>query len=61
MTQLTNEHFELHDRNKAKVYEEQKQMRNEVKSFVESCSVLHLQELYSEIKRFKRMMKNKGE
>jgi len=61
MTQLTNEHFELHDRNKAKAYEEQKQMRNEVKSFVESCSILHLQELYSEIKRFKRMMKNKGE
>ena len=40
--------------NKAKAYEEQKEMRIECKEFIEKCSAWHLQEVYAEIKRLKR-------
>ena len=56
MAELKEEHFELHDSNKAKAYEEQKSMRNELKKFIDSCGVFHLQELFAE---YKRMVRNK--
>ena len=37
--------------NKAKVHEEQKEMREEVKDFVFNCSVFNLQKMYEEMKR----------
>ena len=58
MTELTKEHFYLHDSNKAKAYEEQKEMRKELKEFVSECSVFELQKLYKEMKLVKRYEKN---
>ena len=37
--------------NKAKVYTEQKEMREEVKKFISDCSVFHLHKIYDEMKR----------
>ena len=54
MTELTKEHFHLHDSNKAKAYEEQKEMRKELKDFVSECSVFELQKLYKEMKLVKK-------
>ena len=54
MAQQNEMHFETIDKNKAKAYEEQKEMRIECKEFIEKCSAWHLQEIYAEIKRLKR-------
>ena len=54
MTQLTDEHFELHTKNKAKAYEEQKAMREELIEWVKTCDKLHMGELFSEMRRMKR-------
>ena len=56
MAELKEEHFEVIDSNKAKVYEEQKSMRKELKDFIDSCNTFHLQEFYSE---YKRIVRNK--
>ena len=56
MAEQNEMHFETIDSNKAKAYKEQKEMRNELKKFVESCNTFHLQELHSE---YKRMIRNK--
>ena len=56
MPELKEEHFEVIDSNKAKVYEEQKSMRKELKDFIDSCNTFHLQEFYSE---YKRIVRNK--
>ena len=56
MAELKEEHFEVIDSNRAKAYEEQKSMRNELKKFIDSCGVFHLQELFAE---YKRMVRNK--
>ena len=37
--------------NKAKVHEEQKKMREEIKEFVFNCNVFNLQKMYGEMKR----------
>tara|TARA_R100000935_G_C2684117_1_gene103890 strand:+ start:347 stop:514 length:168 start_codon:yes stop_codon:yes gene_type:complete len=44
----------VQQKNKAKVHEEQKEMRAEVKNFVSNCSVFNLQKLYKEIKKLVR-------
>ena len=54
MTELTKQHFHLHDSNKAKAYEDQKEMRKELRDFISECKVFELQKLYEEMKRFKR-------
>jgi hypothetical protein len=54
MTELKEEHFEVIDSNRAKVYEEQKSMRQELVRWIESCDVRHMHELYSEMKRMKK-------
>ena len=40
--------------NKAKVYEEQKEMRDEVAFFVLNCNVFKLQKMYEEMKRLNK-------
>ena len=55
MAELRDEHFEVISQNKARAYEEQKDMRDELAFFVLNCSQFHMQELYSEMKRMKRM------
>jgi hypothetical protein len=54
MVQLTPDHFELIDRNKAKAYEDRKEMRNELINFIEKCDTLQLSKLYDEYKRNKK-------
>ena len=53
MPELKEEHFEAIDSNKAKVYQEQKEMREESIEYIGSCSIFHLQEVYKLIKRLK--------
>lgn len=45
---------EVQSENKARAYEEQKQMRKECEDFIKDCSTFHLQEIHSEIKRLKK-------
>jgi hypothetical protein len=40
MAEIKEEHFEVIDSNKAKAYEEQKSMRQELVRWIESCEVL---------------------
>ena len=54
MAQQNEEHFETIDKNKAKSYEDQKQMREELIEWVKTCDKLHMGELYSEMRRMKR-------
>ena len=44
----------LIDSNKARAFEDQKKMRNEIKNFAEDCSVFNLSKVYSLIKDIKR-------
>ena len=53
MLELKEDHFEVIDSNKAKVYQEQKEMREESIEYVGSCSIFDLQEVYKIIKRLK--------
>lgn len=45
---------EVQSKNKAKAFEEQKEMRKECADFVKDCSTFHLQEIHSEIRRLKK-------
>ena len=54
MAEQNEMHFEVQDNNKAKAYEEQKAMRQELVRWIESCEVRHMHELYSEMKRMKK-------
>ena len=44
----------VQQKNKQKVYEEQKEMRKEVQDFVSDCSVFKLQKIYEEMKRLNK-------
>ena len=54
MTEIRDEHLEVINKNKAKAYEQQQEMRNELAFFVMNCTHFQMQELYSEMKRMKR-------
>ena len=54
MAQQNEEHLEGISRNKAKAYEEQKSMREELIEWVKTCDKLQMGELYSEMRRMKR-------
>ncbi len=54
MAQQNEEHLEVISKNKAKAYEEQKSMREELIEWVKTCDKLHMGELYSEMRRMKR-------
>jgi hypothetical protein len=55
MAELRDEHFEVISKNKAQAHEQQKAMRDELAFFALNCSQFQMQELYSEMKRMKRM------
>lgn len=57
MAQQNEEHLEVISRNKAKAFEEQKEMRQELIDWVKSCDKLQMGELYSEMQRMKRSWK----
>tara|TARA_A100001391_G_scaffold186117_1_gene155096 strand:- start:267 stop:449 length:183 start_codon:yes stop_codon:yes gene_type:complete len=59
MTELRDEHLEVISSNKAKAYEEQKSMREELIDFVKDCNAFNMQELHSEMKRMKRIKDGK--
>ena len=54
MAQQNEEHFEVISSNKAKAYEEQKEMRQELIKWINSCDNVQMLELYSEMRRMKR-------
>ena len=54
MTEIRDEHLEVISKNKAKAYEQQQEMRNELAFLVMNCTHFEMQELYSEMKRMKR-------
>jgi len=58
MAELRDEHFEVISQNKARAYEEQKQMRRELLAFVAECNSFNMQELHSEMQRMKRVRKD---
>jgi len=58
MAELRDEHLEVISQNKARAYEEQKQMRRELLAFVAECNSFNMQELHSEMKRMKRVRKD---
>tara|TARA_R110000751_G_scaffold272948_1_gene373590 strand:+ start:261 stop:428 length:168 start_codon:yes stop_codon:yes gene_type:complete len=45
---------QVQQKNKTKVHEEQKKMKEEVKNFVINCSVFNLQKMYEEMKRLNK-------
>lgn len=53
MAELREEHFEVIDKNKAKIHQDQKDMRDESLQFVGSCSIYDLQEVFKLIKTLK--------
>ena len=55
MAELRDEHFEVISENKARAHEQQKDMRDELSFFVLNCTQFQMQELYSEMKRMKRI------
>ena len=57
MAQQNEEHFEVMSSNKAKAYEEQKEMREELLRWIKSCDKFQMQELHSEMTRMKRSYK----
>jgi hypothetical protein len=54
MAQQNEEHLEVISSNKAKAYEEQKEMRQELIKWINSCDKFQMLELYSEMRRMKR-------
>jgi len=44
----------VQQKNKQKVYKEQKEMREEVQDFISRCSVFKLQKIYEEMKRLNK-------
>jgi len=54
MAEQNETHFEIQDSNKAKAYEEQKAMRQELIKWINSCDKFQMLELYSEMRRMKR-------
>ena len=51
---MRDEHFEVISENRARAYEQQKEMRQELIEWVKTCDKLQMGELYSEMKRMKR-------
>jgi len=54
MTTLTPKHFEVIDKNKAKAYEDRKEMKKELTEFIDKCNAYEIQRMYSEFKRLRR-------
>ena len=41
----------VQQQNKQKAFEQQKEMREEIKKYISDCSVFHLHKMYDEMKR----------
>ena len=58
MTEINDEIKSVIDKNKAKAYEAQKEMRDDVAFYVLNCSVFQLQEMYNTMKRLRKNEKS---
>ena len=45
---------QVQQKNKQKVYKEQKEMREEVQDFISNCNVFRLQKIYEKMKELKK-------
>ena len=54
MTELTPKQLEVIDKNKAKAYEDRKEMKKELTEFIDKCNAYELQRMYAEFKRLRR-------
>ena len=58
MTEIKEDIKYVIDENKARAYEEQKEMRDDVAFFVLNCSVFNLQRMFSRMKELKNEKNN---
>jgi hypothetical protein len=58
MTEIKDDVKHVIDENKAKAYQEQKEMRDDLTFFVLNCNVFNLQKMYTEMKRLKNEKNN---
>ena len=58
MTEIKEDIKHVIDENKAKIYNEQKEMRDDLAFFVLNCSVFNLQKMHTEMKRLKNEKNN---
>ena len=58
MTEINEDIKSVIDSNKAKIYQEQKEMRDEVAFYVLNCSVFDLQEMFKRMKQLKNEKNN---
>ena len=58
MTEINDEIKSVIDSNKAKVHQEQKEMRDEIAFYVLNCSVFNLQEMFKRMKELKNEKDN---
>jgi|TARA_A100001515_G_scaffold79156_1_gene62844 hypothetical protein len=58
MTEIKEDIKYVIDENKARAYEEQKEMRDDVAFFVLNCSVFNLQRMFSRMKELKNEENN---
>ena len=58
MTEINDEIKSVIDKNKAKAYEAQKEMRDDVAFYVLNCSVFNLQRMFKRMKELKNEKDN---
>jgi len=58
MTEINDEIKSVIDKNKAKAYEAQKEMRDDVAFYVLNCSVFNLQRMFKRMKELKNEKNN---
>ena len=58
MTEINDEIKSVIDKNKAKAYEAQKEMRDDVAFYVFNCDALKLQKMYQRMKEIKNEKNN---
>ena len=58
MTEIKEDIKAVIDENKARAYEEQKEMRDDVAFFVLNCSVFNLQRMFNKMKELKNEENN---
>tara|TARA_R100000455_G_C6159865_1_gene45585 strand:+ start:51 stop:230 length:180 start_codon:yes stop_codon:yes gene_type:complete len=58
MTEIKEDIKYVIDENKARAYEEQKEMRDDVAFFVLNCSVFNLQRMFNKMKELKNEKNN---
>ena len=58
MTEIKDDIKHVIDENKAKIYQEQKEMRDDVAFYVFNCDALNLQKMYQRMKEIKNEKDN---